>query len=389
MHETTRRSFLSTTLKGAAGLALVPFTACATGSKSRDGVLGVPEGGYPLVEAKGGYRDIGRQLGEAMKPKIRSYFGYAPNYKQCLEYLRTGGMPQVQRMLKHTQDRYPQLVEELRGMAEGLDMDFMSLFAYNCKSEISVMARASGCSTIGYQGNQKMVLAHNEDGNDLERGRMYVAHVTPPSGVSFIAFVYPGLLPGNGPGFNSRGVVQTTNYIEPRAVGDGVPRYLIGRAILEALSLDQAVEMATEKGRAFSWHHNLASLPDGILLSVETYPGRFDVLEVEGTYAHTNHFLHPEMAGDGGATLDVPYESSLTRMRVLQKTFEAQGAPTTADAMLDCLSLHEGRPYSPCRHPEGDIHGITLGTAVFMAPELAMTLYHGNPCQGFRKRYTL
>ena len=101
----------------------------------------------------------------------------------------------------------------------------------------------------------------------------------------------------------------------------------------------------------------------------------------------TNHLLHPEMASDDPGEQAVPYESSVTRMRVLTEAVEESGAPEDAAEMLDLLSLHEGKPYSPCRHPLGDVHGLTLGTALFEAPEKAMTLFHGNPCLGIRKRY--
>jgi len=216
-----------------------------------------------------------------------------------------------------------------------------------------------------------------------------LAKVTVPSGLTFISFMYPGLLPGNGPGFNSRGIVQTTNYIQPQSAHSGVPRYLIGRAVLEAESLDQAVKIATVTPRAFPWHHNLASLPEARSLSLETYPGRRSVHEVKDLMVHTNHLLHPEMTVASAGEQDVPYISSTTRYKVLTEKIAFQGPPQDADGMLELLCLHEGRPYSPCRHPEGDIHGITLGTAVFEAPDLAMTLYHGNPCLGVKQRYTL
>jgi len=51
--------------------------------------------------------------------------------------------------------------------------------------------------------------------------------------------------------------------------------------------------------------------------------------------------------------------------------------------------FHDRRPYSPCRHPEGDVHGVMLGTAVFQSPEKSMTLYHGNLCLRFRREYDI
>jgi hypothetical protein len=52
------------------------------------------------------------------------------------------------------------------------------------------------------------------------------------------------------------------------------------------------------------------------------------------------------------------------------------------DALLELLSSHEGAPYSPCRHPEGDVSGATLGTALFDVAEGRRRLYVSNPCRG-------
>jgi hypothetical protein len=57
--------------------------------------------------------------------------------------------------------------------------------------------------------------------------------------VSYIALVYPGIITGNGPSMNSRGIVQTTNYIGSVKSEVGIPRYIIGRAILEAMYSDK------------------------------------------------------------------------------------------------------------------------------------------------------
>jgi len=388
MRKSTRRAFIGRTLKGAAGLALLPLTGCALGTQTLNRTRGVPPEGYPLVEAGGTHREIGVEIGTAMHAPIRDYLECSRDFPACRDYARSGG-PGLAGLLASARRRFPDLVEELEGMAAGLELPFMDLFAYNCRSEIAMLTQADGCSTLAFCKDGRAVLAHNEDGNDVNVGRLFVARVKPPSGVEFMAFVYPGLLPGNGPGFNRYGLVQTTNYIQPRRIGGGVPRYIIGRAVLEARSLDEAVALATVADRAFSWHHNLASLSEGRILSVETVPGKHHVREVRGFSIHTNHLVHPEMTGGSAGRLDVIYESSRTRMRVLEGAVAASGAPATPDGMVELLSLHDGRPYSPCRHPEGEVHGATLGTAVFEGGEPAMTLYHGNPCRGFTQRYAL
>ena len=45
------------------------------------------------------------------------------------------------------------------------------------------------------------------------------------------------------------------------------------------------------------------------------------------------------------------------------------------------LTSHTNVPYSPCRHPQGDVKGMTLGTVWFDFEKATMRLYKGNPCQ--------
>lgn len=402
MNMYSRREFLEYSFAVAAGVVLLPLAGCGPSFSDYRGLLEVPENGYPLIEVSGSHFEIGRQIGAAMKDRIRGYFDVADDYADSVAYLEGEGRSRVKAMLAYAREGFPGLIDELEGMAESLDVPFMHLFAYNCRSEIGLLKDPPGCSTIALKKGDSVILVHNEDGNDLNIGRMFLARVDPPSGVSFLAFVYPGLLPGNGPAVNIHGIVETTNYIQPCRVAEGIPRYFLSRAILESRDLDEAVSIATMRPRSFSFHHNLVSLNEGRILSVETaaYPEhRHDILEVEGFYVHTNHFLHPAMVGGndgvGKRPYDVPYISSTTRLDVLTRAIESGGEPEDIEGILELLSLHEGKPYSPCRHPEGDVHGVTLGTAIFhasgrfMAPGKNMTLFHGNPCRRFRKDHSL
>ncbi|MBU8922554.1 MAG: C45 family peptidase, partial [Bacteroidales bacterium] len=323
MNKYSRREFLEYSLTVAAGAALLPVIGCGPSSTDYKGLLAFPENGYPLIEVSGSHNEIGRQIGAAMKDRIRGYFDVAGDYIDSVAYFEGEGRSRVEAMLAHARDGFPGLIDELEGMAEALEVPFMHLFSYNCRSEIGLLKDPPGCSTIAVKKGDNVILVHNEDGNDLNVGRMFLARVDPPSGVSFLAFIYPGLLPGNGPAVNIHGIVETTNYIQPRRVVEGIPRYFLSRAILESRDLDEAVSIATMKPRSFSFHHNLVSLNERRILSVETaaYPEhRHDILEVEGFYVHTNHFLHPAMVeGAEQRPYDVPYISSTTRMDVLTR----------------------------------------------------------------------
>lgn len=48
---------------------------------------------------------------------------------------------------------------------------------------------------------------------------------------------------------------------------------------------------------------------------------------------------------------------------------------------LKILSSHEYAPYSPCRHPQEGVPGMTLSTAFYDIGSGGFRLYKGNPCK--------
>ena len=71
----------------------------------------------------------------------------------------------------------------------------------------------------------------------------------------------------------------------------------------------------------------------------------------------------------------------MKRREVIQKKI-AQESGTSIDPnyYLRILSSHENAPYSPCRHPRGDVQGLTLATAFFDLNKAIFRLHKGNPC---------
>jgi hypothetical protein len=337
---------------------------------------------FDLLEVAGSYREIGHAVGVAFRDRILEALRDQPSFESCRAAAHGPQRARVGVFLEAVRARFPHLVDELEGMAEGVGIPFSDLFAWNCRSEIDTASRPCepGCSTVGWVDQGHMVLAHNEDGAAAYLGRMFVVHASPPSGVPFACLVYPGTLPGNGPGLNARGVVQTTNYIGPCRVPGGIPRYFIGRAVLEAENLEHAVSLATTEGRAFPWHHNLADLPGGRLISLETWPDRHHRREVDGLHLHTNHLIHPEMR-DLPERTDYLDRSSLPRLEALERLTTTR-PPREREAMVDLLRDHSGSPCRVCRHAGDEVPGVTLAAAVFESPRVEMTLIDGPPCRG-------
>lgn len=339
----------------------------------------------PRLEIAGSNYEIGAAIGKRFRKNTllglkrrNKWFGelkaaandkFRKEYEACVAAAR-----------KH----FANYVEEIRGWADSAGILFEDLMVINMWAELTAMKRSTaegrGCSTISLDDGERIILAHNEDGSAAYQDLMFWLEAHPDGGRSFRCLCYPGFIPGNSPGFNDAGIVQTTNYIPCSEWKVGIPRYILDRAILDANSLDEAVKLAAHPERAYGNHHNLASTKERRILSVETTATKHEVHEVKGVYFHTNHLSLPSMKD----LPQFPGESSLTRYKVLTK--ETGGWKDASKAQVSdivrALSSHEGDPNSICRHAERDTDAVTLGTAVFEVASGNFRLYKNNPCRG-------
>jgi len=384
-----RRNFLKI-----AGLSSFCLSQLLTCTKKNAGIYFEPtDKRFAHLEIKGSYREIGYQVGRVFSKNIKEIINRRSEWHSGLiNILKSGaGRKLSDKLLELSQNHFPNVVEEIKGVADGAGIHFDYIWAINIKSELgAVKKEPPGCSSIFVKDDKNMWLFHNEDGHTAYKDIMFTIKVTPPSGVSYISMVYPGTITGNGPSLNNRGIVQTTNYIGSTKSEIGLPRYVIGRAILEAKDLKEAIQIATLEPRAYPYHHHLASFYKKVYASVETIPGASEVKYPDGIYSHTNHLLFEK-------TMDYKFQdqkyrnsSSLSRYIVINdKLNQLETKNLQPDSMLSILSSHERKPYSPCRHPQEDILGQTLGTAFFDINEGRFYLYKGNPCEAVKNnQYT-
>ena len=78
-------------------------------------------------------------------------------------------------MAAQTAKTFPRIMAELDGMAEGLDLPFDEIFAWNCRGDL-LASVPDGCTSLLYPGPVP-VLAHNEDGLPVLRGHCGIVEV--------------------------------------------------------------------------------------------------------------------------------------------------------------------------------------------------------------------
>jgi len=342
------------------------------------------EASFPVFEVSGTNYEIGFEIGKHFGENIREGFRRRRKWFGNLKAVATGHFAEhFKGCIAAAKKHFPQFVEEIQGWADGAGVPFEDMMILNMWAELTAMKRSRGegsCSTISLNDGKRIILAHNEDGSAAYKGLMFWLKAKPRNGCSFQTICYPGFIPGNSPGFNDAGIIQTTNYIPSAEWKVGIPRYILNRAIFDAKTLADAVKTATHPARCYGNHHNLASTKEQRILSVEATPTKHEVHEVHGVYFHTNHLILDSMKGQP----QFPGKSSTTRYAVLAKETEKwkDATKVRGSDIVRALSSHERKPNSVCRHAAAHTGGATLTSAVFEIPKGSFRLYKNNPCSG-------
>ena len=243
-------------------------------------------------------------------------------------------------MAANTKARFPRIWAELQGMALGLDLPVMQVFAWNCRGDL-LASTPDGCTTVMVPG-QTQTLAHNEDGFPFLRGHCFLADLYPEDEPSLTSFAYPGSIPGHTFAMNGAGLVQTVNNIRLKGVTPTVPRMVLGRAVLSCSTLNKAVEVLEQGTHSGGFHFALAQAGDLRLLSVEFGKGGLSVKTLDQPAAHANHALHlsapdqiiTDSSADRQARADALLASGAKPLAILQDA-AGPGLPIRRDAADD------------------------------------------------------
>jgi hypothetical protein len=242
--------------------------------------------------------EIGRALGEFAKPVFDAYMQQSAAWARLRQWR---GTPFVAALRQIASEHFPAYVAELDAMAAALGWPADDLFLWNCRGELTHRA-PDGCTTLAAErsmGGTGGVIAHNEDGDPHLKDKCMLVDVRPTGRPGFVSFYYPGSLPGHTFAVNRAGIAQAINNLRIVRTAPGVPRMILARAVLDAVSLDAAVATLRDAPRASGFHHTIGCAGEDRIFSIEATPNRCSIERVGGQDAnvgrlsgHANHMVH-------------------------------------------------------------------------------------------------
>lgn len=351
----------------------------------------------PLVRVSGSHREIGRQIGQTCTAQVRHSIDNArallDKAYEKLELTWAGAQIQARKYMPFAQERYPQYVEELLGIAEGADVSFDDIAVINALEAVTVDAlHLTKCTSVAVNdtctADGHVLIAHNEDWLPEDEADVFIIHASPDDEPPFLAMTYGGLLPNIG--FNAAGIAQCCDSVYPNDCRIGIPRLVLSRAVLGARTPAEAIYHTVVPQRAAGYNH-LLTHGSGEMYNVEVSARRFALLYAEDGYlAHTNHYLDFNMQ----AIEDEPDELISSHVRYFRALrLLKQTSRHTLKTLQNLQRDHINHPDSICNHalnyPDPRDRQKTINALVIDLTAGVMHLAWGNPCQNPYHTYHL
>jgi len=350
----------------------------------------------PLVAVAGSHREMGRQIGEACRVQVsnsiqNSRHLLAESY-DSLQLDWDGALIQARKYLPFAEERYPQYVEELHGMAEGANVSFDDLTVVNAMEAVTMDAlHLVKCTSMAVNQerttNGTVLVAHNEDWVPEDEPDVYIIHAKPDHEPPYLAMTYGGLLPNIG--FNAYGIAQCCDSVYPTDSRIGIPRLIVSRAVLAAPTIAEAMRRMLISQRAAGYNHLLVH-ESGEIYSVEVSARQFAILYAhDGVMVHTNHFLDEQMR----KIESEPDELISTRVRYFRALRLLNQTREHSIRSLQTIQKdHINYPDSICNHSTGGDPLDREKTVTALTIDLTnrrMCATWGNPCENMFTTYQL
>ncbi len=194
--------------------------------------------------------------------------------------------------LKICEAVYPNIIDEIKGMADGLHLSYESLGTFIITA--GAFAFDIGCSNLAIKSNGKVYFGRNHDMFTVLKKTTESALYRPDDGYYFVG--QGDALIGKEDGVNEHGLAVGMNFVYPKSIKPGLNFLIIVRMLLETCkSTDEAVEVLV-KLPCMTSHNIMLADKSGKMAVVEMCSERTRVRYAKGNYiSSTNHFNHPEM----------------------------------------------------------------------------------------------
>ena len=351
----------------------------------------------PVLRLKGNPREIGRQHGEQVPHLVKDNLRFYMNLWQHMGGVsREKILSDVEAFVPFIEEFDPELVEEMRGVAEGAGLEFREIAALNARTELTFSclpnalkeSSAGGCTSFGLMPevteHGHVIIGQNWDWRAEAVHTSVILQIEQREKPNIVMHAEAGTIGHRG--INSAGLGVCINYIRSELDGfrPGVPFLIKLRGILNSSRMSLALKAVMTHVGPNSMNMVIGH-QGGEIIDVENLPN--DLLFVypqDGILTHANHFESPmlRVRDTGKSTLP----DTIYRSRRLRRLLEARRGRLNVETIREALCDHFSYPDSICRHPDEQHEQIdqwmTLASIILDLTEMTLRYTDGPACTG-------
>ena len=352
---------------------------------------------FPLVVAEGPPLERGIAYGSTCRERIRAtieFYRFIFQAEGRLDWDRALRAATSFAGPIHAFD--PDIMEEIRGIAQGAKVSVNEILAINVRSELLFLLKAGAASqrpcctalaAVPTPGCRRpMLMAQNWDWYRRTMPHCVMLLIRQPPRPTIVQLVEAGLIAKMG--MNAQGIGLCTNALLTDGWRLGVPYHAILRGILNASCMADAIGAVTQTERASAGNY-LIGHREGLAVDIEASPGHTNILHpANGVLTHTNHFI-----------VSNPVDSDLMPNLWPDTIVRDRRSRKLCGDRLECIDVadlqriltdHFDHPSGICTHPSGrldpDVEWQTNVSMIMDLNQRTMLVSHGPACEnGYRR----
>ena len=342
----------------------------------------------PLYSLKGSPREIGRQHGASCPERVHKNIDlYFRVFKHYANLDRSRAIRLARSFIPVIEAFDQDLLEEMKGIAEGAGADFDEILSINVRTELMYPDQLAGkgeCTALAAlpeaTASGDMLLGQNWDWKPQLLETTILLRLEQEKKPTVLTMTEAGIV--GKIGFNSEGLGACLNILKSPLAEVGIPIHILMRGILNSERFGDAIGKIVSANRG-SANNTLIAHRDGVVIDFEMAPKELDFLYPgNGVLVHTNNFVSPRLRPLDQSLSQFP-DTLLRYGRAQQMIQQRAGRITVAD-FKEVLGDHCNHPDSICRHPDPrdpELERVqTVASVIMNLTRGEMHLTQGPPC---------
>ena len=351
-----------------------------------------------LLRLEGSPRDIGYSHGKQGGERIRSFLEIIVKHgiESIPDFTREKALSHAKRYVPFIEDYAPDLAEEIRGIAEGANIQLEEAYLLQLRAELTQLtieneSTPEGCTSFALPSSMtedgEVCIGQNVDLSPFYKDFGVMLHIKPDKGPAILCYSQIGTVAHAG--VNSAGIGLALNAVYSSDWRPGVPRPVLYRLILEQGITSEVLKVFIDAKRASSCNYLIAN-KSGEIKDIEVTAQHHSVMDgPEDLMVHANHFVHPSMVKFEKRPKDKLENSKFRESRLRQLVYTCEGK-VSLGKLKEFLTDHERYPTAICTHAEGNPWNfMTIASIIAQPADGIMHVSLGQGCKNEYVKYSL